>query len=62
MKTYRFGQDCAGNTPHAVTMEGTCYQDIYKPRGRAYYNANTEQYGSVYQGADGELHFKPCAA
>jgi hypothetical protein len=59
MKTYRFGNDCLGNTPHAVTMEGTCYQDIYAQKDKAYYNTQTEQCGSVYKGEDGELHFKP---
>lgn len=56
-KTYRFGNDCLGNAPHAVTIEGTCIQDIYEPADRAYYNQATGQKGRVQTGDDGELHF-----
>jgi len=56
-KTYRFGSDCLGNTPHAVTIEGTCIQDIYEPTERAYYNQKTGERGRVIVGDDQELHF-----
>lgn len=53
-----FGNDCLGNTPHAVTMEGVCIWDMYAPKGQQYYNQKTGQVGNVYKGADGELHFE----
>lgn len=57
MKTRWFGNDCIGNTPHALTVEGVCIQDIYAPEGRRFYNQDTRQHGSVARGEDGELHF-----
>lgn len=56
-KTYRFGSDCLGNTPHAMTIEGECIQDIYEPAHSAYYNQRTGEVGRVETGTDGELHF-----
>lgn len=58
-KTHYFGSDCMGNTPHAVTMEGTCVCDIYETQGRRYYNQATGERGEVRKGDDGELHFYP---
>lgn len=58
--TYRFGYDCLGNIPNAVTVEGVCFGDLYRePRDR-YYNQTTGERGCVYTGDDGELHF--CAS
>jgi hypothetical protein len=60
MKNTRyFGHDCMGNTPHAVTIEGTCIADIYRDAGERYYNQDTGERGFVALGADGELHFTP---
>jgi hypothetical protein len=56
-QTRWFGSDCLGNTPHAVTVEGTCIQDIYEPAGWNFYNQETGQTGIVEEGDDGELHF-----
>lgn len=57
MKTFWFGRDCLGNTSHAMTVEGTCYQNIYAEAPRAFYNEQTGEHGRVEREADGELHF-----
>lgn len=57
-RTFRFGNDCLGNTPHAVTIEGTCYQDIYRSKDR-FYCQELATWGRVEMGTDGELHFLP---
>lgn len=58
-QTYYFGNDCMGNTPHAVTVEGTCICDIYEPVATRYYNQSTGERGAIRKGEDGELHFHP---
>lgn len=57
--TYRFGQDCLGNAPNAVTVEGVCFGDLYREPHERYYNQTTGERGYVYTGEDGELHFGP---
>jgi hypothetical protein len=57
-RTYFFGNDCLGNTSHAVTIEGVCIGDIYEPQATRHYNQSTKEHGVVFRGDDGELHFK----
>lgn len=53
-----FGFDCMGNTPHAITIEGICIRDIYRPVGEQFLNQSTGERGHVYTGTeDRELHF-----
>lgn len=58
-KTYWFGHDCMGNTPHAVTAEGVCIADIYRDAAERFYNQTTGERGTVSRGSDGALHFTP---
>jgi hypothetical protein len=55
--TRQCGYDCLGNASDAITVEGYCIGDIYKPAATRYYNQATGERGMVARGSDGELHF-----